>query len=94
MIYCKLERDPVVDVKGQTIDLINNEYHVLLAMGSDLKPAGVGYHDIGRDVSGQKRKLSMAIALCGDSKIIIMDEPTYSEYLLFLGGKQHGGKKI
>ena len=71
VIYCKLERDPVVDVKGQTIDLINNEYHVLLAMGSDLKPAGVGYHDIGRDVSGQKRKLSDISSFSAKSKLLI-----------------------
>lgn len=31
---------------------------------------------------GMKRKLSLGIALCGDSKFILLDEPT-SGYLLF-----------
>lgn len=35
--------------------------------------------DLGSKLSGgQKRKLSAILAFCGDSKLIIMDEPTSS----------------
>jgi len=36
-------------------------------------------NDLGQSLSGgQKRKLSAALAFCGGSKLIIMDEPTSS----------------
>lgn len=33
VIYCKVERDAVSTVKGQTFDMINEKYHLLLATG-------------------------------------------------------------
>lgn len=36
-IYCKIERDAVTTVNGQTFDMINSRYNILLALGSSLK---------------------------------------------------------
>lgn len=35
---------------------------------------------------GQKRKLSVALAFIGGSEVVVLDEPTSGERLLFWGG--------
>lgn len=37
VIYCKIMREPRSNVYGNTFDLINNKYHLLVASGSSLK---------------------------------------------------------
>lgn len=35
-IYCKVRRDVVTNVNGQTFDLINDQYNLLIAAGSSV----------------------------------------------------------
>uniref|UniRef100_A0A1L8E3J5 Putative reeler domain protein n=1 Tax=Nyssomyia neivai TaxID=330878 RepID=A0A1L8E3J5_9DIPT len=46
VIYCNVERDARTTMMGKTFDLLNNEYYLLLAAGSSLREAGVGFHNI------------------------------------------------
>ncbi|CAH0382734.1 unnamed protein product [Bemisia tabaci] len=70
-IYCKLIRDPVTTVKGKVFDLTRDEYNVLLAAGSTLKPSGVGYHDVAVDATAQKKALSDVSAFTASTKIFV-----------------------
>lgn len=37
VIYCRILREPRATILGQTFDLINNKYHLLVATGRSLK---------------------------------------------------------
>lgn len=58
VIYCKVERDAVTQIEGNTFDLINQRYHLLLATGKELRDNSVSYHDIGREASATALSLS------------------------------------
>lgn len=63
IFYCKLKS---VDNMDQVIDQTLNKFNL-----TDRQDA------FANDISGgQKRKLQLAIALLGDSKIVLLDEPT------------------
>lgn len=70
-IYCRLERDAVSSVMGQRFDLVNDKFHLLVASGSSLKAAGVGYHDIGRIASGAPRSLAEVGDFGGKSVLLL-----------------------
>ncbi|XP_075165907.1 putative ferric-chelate reductase 1 homolog isoform X2 [Haematobia irritans] len=71
VIYCKVERDPMVQVPDRTFDLINNKYYLLLAAGTGLKENSVGYHDIGRIPSDKAINLAELADLGGASKLLL-----------------------
>lgn len=58
-IYCKIERKTVSEVRGREFNLVNDTYHVFLALGEHLKEAEntVGYHSIGKTVSAERLSL-------------------------------------
>ncbi|XP_036332126.1 putative ferric-chelate reductase 1 homolog [Rhagoletis pomonella] len=71
VIYCKVQRDVVTQVRGKRFDLLNNKYHLLLAAGTALKDNSVGYHDIGRLPSGSPINLAVVQALTGSSTLLL-----------------------
>lgn len=71
VIYCKVERDAVSVVEGQTIDLINNKYHLLVATGLSLRENSVSYHDIGRAASASPASLAVVGNLAGASVLLL-----------------------
>ncbi|XP_037920288.1 putative ferric-chelate reductase 1 homolog isoform X2 [Hermetia illucens] len=71
VIYCKVERDPVTEVKGRTFDLIKQRYHLLLAAGAEVRENGVGYHTLGRIPSAQPINLSVVQNLAGASTLLL-----------------------
>ncbi|XP_016985376.1 putative ferric-chelate reductase 1 homolog isoform X2 [Drosophila rhopaloa] len=71
VIYCRVQRDVVTNVKGRTFDLRNGKYHLLVASGSSLKENSVGYHDIGRLPSAQSINLAEVQDLGGSSKLLV-----------------------
>lgn len=60
-IRCKVERQAVTNIQGQKFDLNNDVFHLLLALGEDLKIAenSVGYHTIGRVATAEKLQLTV-----------------------------------
>ncbi|XP_014093279.2 putative ferric-chelate reductase 1 homolog isoform X1 [Bactrocera oleae] len=71
IIYCKVQRDVVTRVQGKSFDLLNNNYHLLVASGSGLKENSVGYHDIGRLPSGSPINLAIVQDLSGSSTLLL-----------------------
>lgn len=71
VLYCMFTRDPMTTVEGTTFDLINNQYHLLVAAGSSLKADGVGFHDLVWTASGQKKSLSDIGAFTESSKLLL-----------------------
>ena len=64
-LYLRLKRTPIADVPSHISTLLTS---FLLEHRR---------HHRGTELSGgEKRKLSVAIAMCGDSKFIVLDEPT------------------
>lgn len=54
-IYCKLERDTVSVIRGQTFDLRNEQHHLLIAGSPNLEINSVGLHDfLNRAISGER----------------------------------------
>lgn len=60
-IFCRVERQPQFEALGQSFDLQRNKYKLLLATGSQLKPTGVGYHDLNRIASGEPQVLLLRL---------------------------------
>lgn len=58
VIYCKLKVNPTVYVENTKYDLNRDEYYIMLAVGSKLKENNVGYHDILRTTSRDRRQLA------------------------------------
>lgn len=71
IIYCKLERQAVSTVRGRKFDLIKTKYHLLLAIGNDLKDNSVGYHGTEKLASGQPQFLSDTANFAGASVILL-----------------------
>ncbi|XP_011186308.1 putative ferric-chelate reductase 1 homolog isoform X2 [Zeugodacus cucurbitae] len=71
IIYCKVQRDMVTQVRGKSFDLLNNKYHLLVASGTGLKENSVGYHDIGRLPSGSPINLAIVQDLSGSSVLLL-----------------------
>lgn len=57
-IYCKVNHLGKITVQDREYDLNNNEYHLLLAAGSALKPFSVGYHDVAQTSTKDKARVS------------------------------------
>ncbi|KAF2879335.1 hypothetical protein ILUMI_26846 [Ignelater luminosus] len=70
-LYCKVLRNTKTTVNNKEFDLVKSQYHILIAAGTTLKPNSVGYHDIGRLASEQKRYLSDVSEVAGASKILL-----------------------
>lgn len=70
-IYCKVEKDSVIDVKGKRFDLVNNKYYLLIASGKSIKSNGVGYHDNGRLPSSNAINLAVVQELGGSSTLLL-----------------------
>lgn len=71
IIYCKVQRDVVTQVRGKSFNLLNNKYHLLVASGTGLKENSVGYHDIGRLPSGSPTNLAIVQDLSASSTILL-----------------------
>ncbi|XP_046868903.1 putative ferric-chelate reductase 1 homolog isoform X2 [Drosophila willistoni] len=71
VIYCKVQRDPLITVQGRTFDLRNDKYHLLLASGTTLKDTGIGFHDIGRSPSGNRINLAVVQDLGGSKMVLV-----------------------
>lgn len=70
-IYCKVQRNALSTVRGHEFDLVNNRYHVLVASGSSVHESNVGYHDIGRWVSGEQHLLADISEFSGKSNLLL-----------------------
>lgn len=70
-IYCKIERDAVSVVHGQTFDLVHGKYHLLLATGTTLRDNSVGSHNIGRAAASHPINLSQVTNLQGGGVLLL-----------------------
>ncbi|XP_025420155.1 putative ferric-chelate reductase 1 homolog [Sipha flava] len=71
-IYCKVVVDSVFKVEDNVYNLDDDDYFVLLAAGSSLKPFSVDYHDVAFISSTDKRKL-------GQLKAARVADPFYDD---------------
>ncbi|XP_055385328.1 putative ferric-chelate reductase 1 homolog isoform X2 [Condylostylus longicornis] len=71
VIHCKFQKDPKTTVQGKTIDLINKQYHLLLATGIALKDTGVGYHQNNRLATASPFYFSVVQGLSGSSTLLL-----------------------
>ncbi|CRL00019.1 CLUMA_CG013306, isoform A [Clunio marinus] len=71
MIYCQVERQPVTIINGIKFDLTKQNYFLLLASGSGIRPASVDYHDIVRLSSREALKLSEVTNVEGRSTLLL-----------------------
>lgn len=56
---------------GQTFDLVNDKFHLLVATGASVRPDGVGYHDIGRVASAEPHSLAEVGQFGARSKVLL-----------------------
>ncbi|KAJ9583131.1 hypothetical protein L9F63_022523, partial [Diploptera punctata] len=70
VIYCKFVRDPVTTVEGETFDLINDKYHLLIAAGANVGDNNLNYHDV-REASQEKRSLADVGIIAGASELFV-----------------------
>ncbi|XP_068143494.1 putative ferric-chelate reductase 1 homolog isoform X3 [Drosophila tropicalis] len=71
VIYCKVQREPLITVQGRNFDLRNDIYHLLVASGTTLKNTGIGFHDIGRSPSGNRINLAVVQDLIGNKMVLV-----------------------
>lgn len=71
VLYCEFTRDVTTSAEGKTFDLINDQYHILLAAGSSLRADGVGFHDLVWTATGQRKPLSDIGAFSESSKLLL-----------------------
>ncbi|XP_015126559.1 putative ferric-chelate reductase 1 homolog [Diachasma alloeum] len=69
-IYCKFTRERRTVIKGHEFDIENKAYHLLIAMGKDLKQNGVGYHNL-REASAEARRLSDVARIAATDDVLI-----------------------
>ncbi|CAG9568695.1 unnamed protein product [Danaus chrysippus] len=71
-LYCKFTRDAVSTVKGQTFDLINEQYYLMVLSGSSMMDADrVGFHDLAYEASGAPSSLATVGAAAPASRLLI-----------------------
>nr|XP_032521906.1 putative ferric-chelate reductase 1 homolog isoform X2 [Danaus plexippus plexippus] len=71
-LYCKFRRDAVSTVNGQTFDLINEQYYLMVLSGSDMKDADrVGFHNLAYEASGAPYSLATVGAAAPASRLLI-----------------------
>ncbi|KAM3958035.1 putative ferric-chelate reductase 1 homolog [Aphomia sociella] len=71
-LYCKFRRDTVSVVKGQTFDLANNKYNLMVVSGDSMKDADrVGFHSIAYEATGEPLALSTVGSAAGASKLLL-----------------------
>ncbi|XP_014210218.1 putative ferric-chelate reductase 1 homolog [Copidosoma floridanum] len=70
VISCKFLRNKLTTVQGQRFDLVAKPYHLLIAIGSSLKPNSVGYHDLAMASSAEPRLLSDVGTLKSASELL------------------------
>ncbi|XP_047539509.1 putative ferric-chelate reductase 1 homolog isoform X1 [Vanessa atalanta] len=71
-LYCKFKRDTVSTVKGQTFDLANNMYNLMVLAGDSMKDADrVGFHNVGYESTGAALRLSAPGAAAGASRVLL-----------------------
>uniref|UniRef100_A0A0C9QEG1 CG8399_2 protein n=1 Tax=Fopius arisanus TaxID=64838 RepID=A0A0C9QEG1_9HYME len=69
-IYCRFTRERRTTVNNREFDIENNAYYLLLAMGRDLKPNGVGYHFL-REASATRRRLADVARIAAADDVLI-----------------------
>ncbi|CAB3237841.1 unnamed protein product [Arctia plantaginis] len=71
-LYCKFSRNTVSMVKGQTFDLANNMYNLMVVAGSSMKDASrVGFHDVAYEATGAAQALAAVGTAAGGSKLLL-----------------------
>ena len=76
-IFCLLKYDKKREIKSEEKNPKNSNKLIEEEVSQLLKQFDLKGDKLAKDLSGgQKRKLSIAIACCGRSKVIILDEPT------------------
>ncbi|XP_017300331.1 putative ferric-chelate reductase 1 homolog [Diaphorina citri] len=71
-LYCKVNHVAKIAVQDKEYDLNNNEYHLLLAAGSALKPFTVGFHDVAYTSTKDRSRVS-------ELKASRSNDPFYTE---------------
>ncbi|XP_039764896.1 putative ferric-chelate reductase 1 homolog isoform X1 [Pararge aegeria] len=71
-LYCKFKRDTVSTVMGQTFDLANNRYNLMVVSGNSMKEADrVGFHGLAYEATGQPLSLASVGTAAGGSKLLL-----------------------
>ncbi|RVE45028.1 hypothetical protein evm_010346 [Chilo suppressalis] len=71
-LYCKFTRDTVSVVRGQTFDLANNKYNLMVVSGDSMKDAErVGFHSLAYESTGQPLALASVGPTTGASKLLL-----------------------
>ncbi|XP_053620478.1 putative ferric-chelate reductase 1 homolog [Plodia interpunctella] len=71
-LYCKFRRDTVSVVKGQTFDLANNKYNLMIVAGDSMKDADrVGFHTLAYQSTGEPLALSTVGTAAASSKLLL-----------------------
>uniref|UniRef100_A0A8D8VZI0 Ferric-chelate reductase 1 homolog n=1 Tax=Cacopsylla melanoneura TaxID=428564 RepID=A0A8D8VZI0_9HEMI len=71
-LYCRVSHVSKISVQDKEFDLNNNEYHLLLAAGSALKPFTVGFHDVAYTSTKDRSRVS-------ELKAARTNDPFYAE---------------
>ncbi|XP_013195136.2 putative ferric-chelate reductase 1 homolog [Amyelois transitella] len=71
-LYCKYRRDTVSVVKGQTFDLANNKYNLMVVAGDSMKDADrVGFHSLAYQSTGEPLALATVGTAAGSSRLLL-----------------------
>lgn len=70
-IYCKIEHEPVIRVRGRTFDLTNGKHYLLLAAGHGLRNDSISFHNIGKAASNEVIDLRVKEEFPGASRLFI-----------------------
>lgn len=71
-LYCKFTRDAVSTVKGQTFDLVNNKFNLMVVSGDSMKDAErVGFHTLAYESTGEPLALASVGPAAGASKLLL-----------------------
>ncbi|CAH0598361.1 unnamed protein product [Chrysodeixis includens] len=71
-LYCKFRRDVVSVVQGQTFDLANNKFNLMVVAGNSMKDADrVGFHDAAYEATGSPLALASVGSAAASSKLLL-----------------------
>ncbi|XP_049881271.1 putative ferric-chelate reductase 1 homolog [Pectinophora gossypiella] len=71
-LYCKFRRDTVSTVMGQTFDLANNKYNLMIVSGDSMKDADrVGFHSQAYESTGEPLALATVGTAGASSKLLL-----------------------